>query len=265
MPEGHTIHRAARLQSRRFGGAVLRVWSPQGRFSAEAEILDGGTLESVEALGKHLFYRWLDRPSVHVHLGLFGKFRVGERIEPSVNARMAWASSESMLALSGPTACDLIDHDDEELLRRRIGPDPLMPPPDALQRVSVSFGRRRTPVGAVLLDQSVIAGVGNVYRAEILFLSGIHPLRESRTLSDQEIERIWEITVSEMTAGERVGRIVTRVPAEVGVARRSDVPAGERLYAYKRRNEPCRRCGEVMAAVELAGRPISFCPACQRL
>ena len=126
MPEGHTIHRAARLQRRRFRGEALAVDSPQGRFAGGAARLDGQVLIEVEALGKHLLYRWTSGDTLHVHLGLFGRFRTWSSgaPEPTVGTRLRWVGPSGTLHLSGPTICELIDPEivlprtfDQNLLR----------------------------------------------------------------------------------------------------------------------------------------------------
>lgn len=124
MPEGHTLHRAARLQRRRFAGHQLRVDSPQGRFTDGAALLDGRVLEGVEAVGKHLFYRWEDGITVHIHLGLFGRFQTFTRDapEPTQGTRLRWWGEPGTLHLSGPTACDVMESDAEEQLLLRLGP-----------------------------------------------------------------------------------------------------------------------------------------------
>lgn len=264
MPEGHTIHRAARLQTKRFGGKTLRVWSPQGRFAQEASELDGKRLERVEAMGKHLLYRWRGAPTLHVHLGLFGRFRIGPDVEPSPNARVAWSSDTHLLALSGPTVCEFIDPDAERELAERLGPDPLAPQQDDAQRLAAALGRSTIPIGAAMLDQTVMAGVGNVYRAEILFLAGIDPSTPSKALARDDVEAIWKLTVEQLTLGERLGRIVTVDPEEVGVPGPNKVPRGERTYVYKRAGASCRRCGSGIRSTELGSRSIWWCPSCQK-
>lgn len=264
VPEGHTIHRAARLQRRRFAGRRLHVWSPQGRFAEGAAALDGTILTTIDAYGKHLFYRWEGALTLHVHLGLFGRFVVGESIVPSSNARMAWEHDSDRLALSGPTVCEIVDPALEERIRERLGPDPLNGAHvDPAVEIGERLSRRSIPIGSALLDQTVMAGVGNVYRAELLFLAGIDPRRTARSLSPEEVAKLWDLSVEMLDRGEKAGRIVTVDPCDVGVARAVDIPPSRRLYAYKRGGESCHRCGTAIQFEDMGGRAIWFCPRCQ--
>lgn len=267
MPEGHTIHRAARLQRRRFAGEVLEVDSPQGRFSDGAAELNGRRLEGVDALGKHLFHRWEGDLTVHIHLGLFGKFKVfadAEKApEPSDGTRMRWVGSAGAMYLSGPTACEIISAEQEEELRQRIGPDPLAVRKGDLERVKASLARRSTPIAQVLLDQAVVAGIGNVYRAEFCFLAGVDPRMPAREVDEPTVEHIWNLSISLMKVGERIGRIVTVDPAEVGAKKPGDLRRGSRLYVYKRAGQSCRRCTAPIMSTELANRRVWWCPTCQ--
>lgn len=266
MPEGHVIHRAARLQSRRFRSETVSVASPQGRFAEGAAEVDGRTLERIHAHGKHLFYDFDNDLSIHVHLGLFGKFRVGKieaAPEPSPNCRLLMESSTDQLHLAGPTACELLEAEGVEAIVARLGPDPIVNPPDGADRMAQRLARRSIPIGAALLDQKVIAGIGNVYRAEFLFRLGIHPFTVSKELDRSAIESIWSLAVDELTAGEKLGRIVTVDPVEVGYDSRREIPRADRLYAYKRQGKPCRRCGTAITAADIDGRNIWWCPRCQ--
>ncbi len=120
---------------------------------------------------------------------------------------------------------------------------------------------RRTPIGALLLEQSVIAGIGNVYRAELLFLCGIHP-RDRELAQRRGVRSLWSETVRLLRIGVRLGRIVTRRPADLGGADHA-WPTSDRLYVYKRGGDPCHRCGAPVQAVELASRTTWFCGGCQ--
>jgi endonuclease-8 len=263
VPEGHTIHREARVQAGALGRGPIAVTSPQGRFAHGASILDGGRIESIEAVGKHLFYHWDRRPVLHVHLGLVGRFRIhrSESVAISTNARLAM-EGDAVVSLSGPQTCELLDPLHVAEIRKRLGPDPLDPNADPARFVTALAGRS-TPIAAALLDQSAIAGVGNVYRAEMLFLAGIHPNTPSSEVSADEALDLWASAVELLSIGERIGRIVTVHPGEVGAARPEDIPKPMRVYVYKRSYQPCLRCGTAIRGWEVGGRSVWACATCQ--
>lgn len=264
MPEGHTIHRHARLQRRHLGGNRVAVSSPQGRFTDGASLLDGRKLETIDAVGKHLFYRWEGDATLHVHLGLFGRFRTfkAEPPAPTEGTRLSMQTADATVYLAGPTACEVIDPQDEETIMARLGPDPLDRESDS-QTFIENLSRRRIPIGAALLNQKVIAGIGNVYRAELLFLLGINPAVPSNQLDAGQAEDLWDQAVIELTRGERTGRIVTTDPNDFGARQDRDLKRHERLYAYKRDGQPCRRCDTEIVTKEMANRNIWWCPSCQ--
>jgi formamidopyrimidine-DNA glycosylase len=264
VPEGHTIHRHARLQREFLGGERIRAWSPQGRFSRGAARLDGSRLEDIEALGKHLFYRWEGDQILHVHLGLFGKFKTFHDDPPAPTAatRLAMTNGQSVVYLAGPTICELLDPYEEGKIRTRLGPDPLGKG-RGLESFAGNMSRRRIPIGAALLDQRVVAGVGNVYRTEVLFKQGIDPHLPANRLDRDRVRALWSTIVAELRRGEQAGRIVTVAPSDVGVRARADIPRHERLYAYKRDGLACRRCGDTIRMADMANRLIWWCPSCQ--
>ena len=265
MPEGHVLHRAARLQGRRFRGKPVQTSSPQGRFADGAATLNGQTITGIDALGKHLFYRFDEGDILHVHLGLFGKFRVRSlpAPEPSPNARLVMETETDHLHLAGPTACELITPEDEDDLRARLGPDPILDPADGADELRRRLSRRSISIGAALLDQKVVAGIGNVYRSELLFLAGIHPLTVAKSLESWAIDDIWRRSVVALTDGEKIGKIVTVLPDEMGVESPSELKRGDRLYVYKRTGAPCRRCAEPIDTANADGRNVWWCPVCQ--
>jgi formamidopyrimidine-DNA glycosylase len=263
MPEGHSIHRYARLHRALLGGHTVAASSPQGRFAAGAGMLDGTTLLDVEAHGKHLFYRFSGLAvALHVHLGLVGVFRQYERdpIAPRPATRLALAANGSAVHLSGPAACELIDPEVEAALRNRLGPDPLRG--DDPSRAFAALSRRSAAIGQVLLDQEALAGVGNVYRAEVLFLMGVHPDRPACNVDQAVFYRMWRLLCTLMTDGERRGRIVTVPDAEDTGEPEAE---GEHpdVFVYRRAGLPCRRCGHLIRSWKLAGRLIFACPHCQ--
>jgi len=271
MPEGHTLHRIARTHRRLFAGSEVAVWSPQGRFAEGASMLDGHTLIGVSAYGKHLFYRWDGAPHLHIHLGLVGKFPTydlsthgGSTPPATPGTRLVLANDRAVAHLAGPMSCRLIDPSEMDQIIAALGPDPLRTRrrndvPDFIAALS----RRRIPIGAALLDQAVLAGIGNVYRAELLFLAGIHPARPAADVGPDAAAQLWDLAVGELRVGVRMGRIVTVRPEDLGARRRSQLGDDERLYVYHRQGLPCRRCGTEIAMGDIGARSIWWCPRCQ--
>ncbi len=263
MPEGHTIHRLATQQFDLFGGRPLRASSPQGRFAAGATILDGRTLIATEAYGKHLLHHYEGGASLHVHLGLYGKFTTGKGAppEPRGALRLRLANDEVWTDLRGPTTCELVEPHEVQALVARLGPDPLRrdaEPARAYRRIS----RSRTAVAALLMDQAVLAGVGNVYRAEILFRHRIDPFRPGRALDPGTWAALWADLVALMRAGVKSGRIVTTRPAD-RPSRRGPVGRADAHYVYRRAGLPCRICGTEVRTTRLVARNLFWCPVCQ--
>jgi len=258
MPEGHTIHRLARDLNSTLRGEPVTAWSPQGRFADGAARLDGHELLTAEAWGKYLFCEFDGGEILHVHLGLIGKFRPRPAPipDPVGVIRLRLQVESTAWDLSGPTRCELIDPDTRERIVAKLGADPLRRDAD-VAAARAKFAATVRPVGALLLEQSVIAGIGNVYRAELLFLCGIHPARPANSLSDEEFDQLWSETVRLLRIGEKLGRIVTTDPKEIGVSR-PKMANHDRLYVYHR--EHCRWCGTPLGTIDLGGRPIWFCP-----
>lgn len=259
MPEGHTIHRMARDHRRWFAGERLEADSPQGRATELADVISGLRFEGADAYGKHLFHRWEEGLTVHVHLGLFGRFRRWKQPppEPTAGTRLRLFGRTHVLSLSGPTACRLIDRGEEELLLARLGPDPLRADADPDEALA-ALGRRRIPIAAAILDQRVIAGLGNVYRAEALNVLGIDPMLPARELSEERFRLLWT-TIGQMLAdGVRERRIVTRRDGPKPLSRTRRERA---TWVYRR--ERCGRCDTPTRTAEVGARKLYWCPSCQ--
>ena len=278
VPEGHTIHRAAREHAKLLVGHVVRVSSPQGRFT-DADLVDGATLEAVEAYGKHLFYHWDTGDVGHVHLGLFGRFRVsiGPELTPpkgEVRMRLEMQGVEVQgvevqgdsgnivtVDLSGPTVCSVDTPSIREEIIARLGPDPLRRDADP-RRMIDRIRKSQRSIGDLLMDQSVIAGVGNVYRAEALFVHGIHPLRPGSDFDPSELEELWDTVRAMLRKGVKDGRIVTVTRGELGIVRGKRIEREDATYAYKR--DRCLRCGGDIHRIEIANRTCYYCPTDQQ-
>ena len=261
MPEGHTIHRLARDHTVWFAGQPVAVSSPQGRFAAGAALIDGTVLEVADAHGKHLFHGYEGERWVHVHLGLFGRFLVHAPPAPVARdtTRYRLGGAEHVTDLVGPTACELLTPDEVTAIRNRLGPDPIRTDADP-EQAWAALQRRSVGIGRALMDQKVLAGVGNVYRAEVLFVHGVHPELPARQLDRERFDAIWATLVAWLRRGVRERRIVTTDPAEIGVPR-SRMQRADATYVY--RQQRCRRCGTEIRRYDLAGRWAYVCETCQ--
>ncbi len=265
MPEGHTLHRLARLHQKRYGKRPVRVTSPQGRFSSS--IVDGRVLVRAEAYGKHLFHVYGPDAVVHVHLGLYGTF--SELPLPTTlpvgQVRMRMVGETHWTDLRGPTRCEVLNTAEHKEVLSRLGPDPLRrnaDPTAAYDRIT----RSRLPIAALLMDQKVLAGVGNVYRAELLFRHNVNPMVPGRTVDRALWTDLWTDLVALMKDGVRKGRIDTvrdeHLPHVTGRAPRVDRHGGE-VYVYRRTDMPCLVCATPVRKAELVARNLYWCPTCQ--
>ncbi len=285
MPEGHTVHRLANAFTAQFVGHALRAASPQGRFAEGAATLDGLVLDSAEAWGKQMFLCFAGPVWLRVHLGLYGMWRFTgpgldgfgrtTRGEPELDedgvplprgaVRLRLATATHVADLSGPTACALLAPGGYAEAVAGLGPDPLRAdarPDRAWDIIHAS----RQAIGQLLMRQEVIAGIGNIYRAELLFRARIDPHRPGRDITRRQWNALWRDTVALLADGVRDGAIITTKPADrpPGVAvlgRRTRRDA--RSYVAHRAGEPCRICGNPVQAEPMAGRRLYWCPTCQ--
>ena len=221
-------------------------------------------LRKADAYGKHLFHHYDGGAVVHVHLGLYGTFTEQPLPMPLPvgQVRMRMIGAEYGTDLRGPTTCEVIDQGGSTTSLARLGPDPLRrdaDPAPAWTRISKS----RRPIGALLMDQAVIAGVGNVYRNELLYRHRIDPHRPGTHVGAAEFDAAWTDLVALMKVGVRArqdrhrrGPSTTRAPRRT----RQDRP---RTYVYRRAGEPCRVCGTPIRTEVMEARNLFWCPTCQ--
>jgi endonuclease-8 len=288
MPEGHTTHALAGRLNLAFAGSPVGVSSPQGKFAGGAALLDGLALVGASAWGKHLFVEFGGERWLNVHLGLIGKFSVmprpgpyGENPVPVLGqVRLRLLSAAWVGDLRGPTVCAVVTAQKVEQIQARLGPDPLRPDADpdlALRRIS----RSARSIAELLMDQAVLAGVGNVYRCEVLFRHRVDPFRPGREVRPTTWRAIWDDLVALMPLGVAFGQVLTMddqvadALAEVAdgsAAAQTTVVTGDRpgdhferrFYLYRRTGEPCRVCGSRVRTQLVAGRNLFWCGRCQR-
>lgn len=266
MPEGHTLHRLALDLTSAFGGRIVSVTSPQGRFADSAAVLDQTRMVEATAHGKHLFCEFGGDRFLHVHLGLIGKFMIGPEEPPWGEVRVRIAADGRVADLRGPQLCAVVTRTEVDAAIAQLGPDPLRP--DADPELAWRRIRRATrPIAALLMDQTILSGVGNVYRAEVLFRNRVNPHRPGNLLSRRSWLGIWSDLVELMPEGVRDNRIDTvrpeHTPDAMGRPPRRDDHGGE-VYVYRRTGQPCWICGSKVRTELLAGRNLFWCGRCQR-
>ena len=269
MPEGHTLHRLADELNHAFAGRRVRVGSPQGRFADSAALLDGQVLVGAEAWGKKLFVEFPGDRFVYIHLGLIGGFVVEADVAevPLPVGRSGCGSHADRVRRPARRDRVRAGHPEQrDAAIAKLGPDPLRADADPA-RAWERIRRSSLPIGRLLMDQRVLAGVGNVYRAELLFRHRMHPLRPGRTLRGGQWRAMWDDLVELMQEGVRTGRIDTvrpeHTPEAMGRAAAGRRPRrrGLRLPAHRPAVPRLRAPGPDRGARQR--RNLFWCSHCQ--
>lgn len=265
MPEGQVSHRnALRLGAALAGQVILRVEAPEPRIGPQrlAERLTGLRVDEVAAEGKHHLIRFASGEVLHSHLGMGGRWRLlpASRSPAGRGLWLGLWTERHVAAQYGGPRLRLYEPGEPIPSVAALGPDLLdtsLEPDEATTRALVRVDPAR-PIGDALMDQRIVAGVGNVFRSETLFLCGISPWRA-----------VGAVTPSEAAD---LGRTASRLLAD-GVRRRGpittyhspDPRSRERTWVYGRAGRPCRRCGTPVMSRGMgdANRTVSWCPACQ--
>ncbi|MEK0157063.1 Fpg/Nei family DNA glycosylase [Arthrobacter oryzae] len=178
--------------------------------------------------------------------------------------RVRLAGGHGWADLRGATTCHAITEEEAGTVLGRLGPDPLRNLPGDKEGFIAGVRARKTPLAALLMDQKVIAGVGNVYRAELLFRQALDPWLPGRSLDTDAAGALWEDTVRVMSDGVRDGRIITTPPG-YWTEPAAGLPAPEEShFVYRRHGLDCRDCGTPVALTDLAARKLYWCPVCQQ-
>lgn len=313
MPEGHSVHRIARQFERSFTGPPVAVTSPQGRFAAGAEALDGHAVVQARAVGKQMFLEFDHALWLRVHLGMYGAWDFAGEIAVDTlspaerggrgtgvvganedspwsigaprRARLRMAESEKLgpeLAewppppvgavrvrlltatavadLRGPTACEVQTAEEVDATIARLGPDPLVDGPAGEDAFVENVRRRNVAIGQLLMDQEVVAGIGNVYRAELLFRARLDPYRPGKDVPVELLRELWRDWSYLLGVGVETGQMLTMDGLTGDALERAKANRHDRHWVYHRAGQPCRVCGTPIATAEMATRNLYWCP-----
>jgi len=291
MPEGHSVHRIAGEFRRHFVGHTVAVSSPQGRFSAGAALIDDQRMIAARAVGKQMFLEFENGLWLRIHLGIYGAWdfagdksmgaprrrRLSETEhertesepelfppEPVGQVRVRLLTDSAVADLRGPTACEVLTVEEVATVLARLGPDPQHDTDGSgEERFVRAVAKKPTPIGLLLMDQSVVSGIGNVYRAELLFRAGLNPHTPGKLIPEESVRALWHDWVHLLAIGIKTGMMLTRDPEVVDGIHEKFTRASDRYWVYKREGLPCRLCGTHIALEIAAARKLYWCPRCQ--
>lgn len=184
--------------------------------------------------------------------------------EPVGQVRVRLLTDTAMADLRGPTACEVLDAAEVQAVLDRLGPDPANNNgPEEEARFVARARAKKTPIGLVLMDQSVIAGIGNVYRAELLFRAGIDPHTPANQLTDEQLHALWLDWAFLLDIGITVGQMMTIDGLEGEAYQEALRKRSARHWVYKREGMPCLRCGTNISLELMANRKLYWCAGCQ--
>ncbi|HEY4084518.1 MAG TPA: bifunctional DNA-formamidopyrimidine glycosylase/DNA-(apurinic or apyrimidinic site) lyase [Bryobacteraceae bacterium] len=259
LPEVETVVRT--LRPAIVGRKILNAEIPGKRIligsrrTAESA-LAGRKILGVERHGKFIAIR-LDRGWLVVHLGMTGRLLVNGDLSKWTHA--IFTLDRGMLVYEDPRQFGRVEYSVDLPERvQALGPEPLEVPLDEFRR---RLKQRKSPIKAVLLNQAVVRGVGNIYADELLFRAGVNPKRIAATLRPDRVERIWNSMreVLEEAIASRGSSIHSYVDAE---GRQGGFQADHRVY--QKTGEPCVNCGSPVKRILLAQRSTHYCPRCQK-
>jgi endonuclease VIII len=185
--------------------------------------------------------------------------------EPVGQVRVRLLTDTVCADLRGPTACEVLEPAAVDAVVARLGPDPLVDAgPDAEQRFVDAVRRRATPIAQLLMDQSVVSGIGNVYRAELLYRARLDPHTPGRLVPEDIVRALWHDWAKLLQIGVQTGQMMTMDDLDPEAYRAALADRADRHWVYRRGGLPCRVCGTNIVLEEMGARKLYWCPNCQR-
>lgn len=235
----------------------------RGTFLEDEAILDAAGENSLTSIGAPR------RTRVHVRMSeqTTGLADEGDEWPPPVvgQVRLRLLTEVTCADLRGPTACEILSPDEMVATVAKLGPDPLVDDVSAgEERFTAVVRRKPTPIGLLLMDQSVVSGIGNVYRAELLYRARLDPHTPGRDVPEEVVRGLWRDWVRLLAIGVETGQMITMDDLDPDEWRAAMASRDDRHWVYHRTGLPCRTCGTAIVMEEMAARKLYWCPRCQR-
>lgn len=195
--------------------------------------------------------------------------RVGEELEtfppePIGQVRVRLLTDAAVADLRGPTACEVLTPAEADAVIAKLGPDPLtVDPAEGEERFVATVRKKSTPIGLLLMDQTVVAGIGNVYRAELLFRANLNPFTPGKLVAEETLRLLWRDWTYLLGVGVDTGQMLTMDGLEGDAYAAALASRDDRHWVYHREGLPCRVCGTHISMELAAGRKLYWCPRCQ--
>jgi endonuclease-8 len=184
--------------------------------------------------------------------------------EPIGAVRVRLLTPTAVADLRGPTACEVQTIEQVDAAIRKLGPDPLVDDlADGEDRFTAVVRKKPTPIALLLMDQAVVSGIGNVYRAELLFRARQNPFTPGREVPEEVVRGLWRDWVRLLNIGVETGQMLTMDGLSASDQAKALASRADRHWVYHRTGEPCRVCGTAIAMQELGGRKLYWCPVDQ--
>ncbi|GAA1652791.1 Fpg/Nei family DNA glycosylase [Microbacterium flavum] len=230
---------------------------------AAASVFDDAGENSLSSIGAPRRARGRVRMSEQTQ-GLGGD---GDDFPPPVvgQVRLRLLTEVTCADLRGPTACELQSPDEVQATIAKLGPDPLVDDlAEGEERFTAVVRRKPTPIGLLLMDQNVVSGIGNVYRAELLYRALLDPHTPGKLVPEAVVREIWRDWARLLVIGVETGQMMTMDDLDPEAYRRAMAHRDDRHWVYHRAGLPCRVCGTEIVLEEMGARKLYWCPSCQK-
>jgi formamidopyrimidine-DNA glycosylase len=243
-----------------FAGSVSTLSKRFGQTGMRGDVpIDRAAEDSMKSIGapRHTRLRMAEQEALH------DEFE-GWPPEPIGAVRLRLLTEDAVADLRGPTACEVIDSEGVAKAMAKLGPDPLVDRGRKAEDLfTLTVRSKQTPIGLLLMDQSVVSGIGNVYRAELLFRARLNPHTPGRQVPEETVRALWQDWKKLLKIGVERGQMLTMDGLRGSRLEKALANRDDRHWVYRRQGLPCRVCGTNILIEDMGGRNLYWCPTDQ--